>query len=120
MEVGPRVPLSIPLRNHTKPDKASVQQGRKVWQDPNPANPQNYQRREGGRALYLPTRLKTHPPGPAPLASSCLKTQIHPQRCCGLKNSTVIRMPVGRGALCCPLEEWRGACPADCPPGVRE
>ena len=45
--------------------QGSCDQRKKVWQEPNPENPQNY-KGGGSRALDPPTRLKTHPPRPPP------------------------------------------------------
>ena len=46
--------------------QGSCDQRKKVWQEPNPGNPQKYKREGGSRALDPPTRLKTHPSRPPP------------------------------------------------------
>ena len=46
--------------------QGSCDQRKKVWQEPNPGNSQNYKRGGGSRALDPPTCLKTHPPRPPP------------------------------------------------------
>ena len=57
--------------------QGSCDQRKKVWQEPNPGNPQNYKRGGGSRALDPPTRLKTHPPRtPPPLQLNSYKRSL--------------------------------------------
>ena len=58
--------------------QGSCDQRKKVWQEPNPGNPQNYKRGGGSRALDPPTRVKTHPPRSPPHCNLILINEACP------------------------------------------